>query len=62
MKDDHLRIVGYVETARDGKQRALDSRFRIVGYYDPASDQTKDARFGLFARAWADRNGGIGAR
>lgn len=31
LKDAHYRVVGYIDTERDGKQRALDATYRVVG-------------------------------
>jgi hypothetical protein len=39
-KDGH--IIGYIETADDGKQIAKDTRYRIRGHYDPKTNQTRD--------------------
>lgn len=43
IKDNRLRIIGYIEDIADGRQRALDSGLRLLGYYEPARDQTLDA-------------------
>lgn len=45
LKDAHYRIIGYIDTASDGRQTARDARFHTVGYYDPHIDITKDHRF-----------------
>ncbi len=45
IKDRSYRIVGYIDTDRDGKQTALDASYRHVGYYDPRTNQTKDASY-----------------
>ncbi len=44
IKDRSYRIVGYIDTDRDGKQTALDASYRHVGYYDPRTNQTKDCQ------------------
>ena len=36
------QIIGYIETATDGKQIAKDTRYRIRGHYDPKTNQTRD--------------------
>ena len=36
------QIIGYIETAIDGKQVAKDMRNRIRGHYDPKTNQTRD--------------------
>lgn len=45
LKDDHYRIIGYVEIDNNGKKTLKDSHFRILGYYDPKTDVTKDDHF-----------------
>jgi hypothetical protein len=50
IKDGQFRIVGYVDTEANGKQRALNARYRIVGHYDPATNETKDATYRIVAR------------
>jgi hypothetical protein len=45
LKDAKFRVIGYIETAPDGKQTGKDAHFRTVGYYDPKLDNTKDAHF-----------------
>lgn len=45
LKDAQFRIIGYIDTANDGKQTARDAQFRVVGYYEPSTNQTKDAQF-----------------
>jgi hypothetical protein len=43
IKDNRLRIIGYIEDIAGGRQRALDSGLRLLGYYEPVRDQTLDA-------------------
>lgn len=45
LKDARYRIIGYIDTASDGKQTARDAHFHTVGYYDPHTGVTKDQRF-----------------
>ncbi len=45
IKDKHFRMIGYVDTASDGKQKALDEHFRTVGYSDPKRNVTQDEHF-----------------
>jgi hypothetical protein len=45
IKDRSHRILGYVETMSDGRQKALDVTFRTLGYYDPRRDVTQDASY-----------------
>lgn len=45
LKDAHFRVIGYIDTASDGKQTGRDAHFRVVGYYEPNTNVTKDAHF-----------------
>lgn len=45
LKDAQFRVLGYIDTAADGKQTARDAHFRVLGYYEPSRDVTKDASF-----------------
>ncbi|NML59885.1 hypothetical protein HHL21_02060 [Massilia sp. RP-1-19] len=45
LKDARYKIIGYIDTASDGKQSARDARYHTVGYYDPHTNITKDNRF-----------------
>ena len=47
IKDAHFHIVGYIDTAADGKQTAKNAHYRILGYYDPKSDITKNAHYSI---------------
>jgi hypothetical protein len=37
-------IIGYIDTAADGKRTGKDARFHTVGYYDPRTNTTRDAQ------------------
>jgi len=50
IRDGQYRIIGYIETAPDGKQKALNSHYRIVGYFDPVRNETKDATYRIVGR------------
>lgn len=50
IRDGRYRIIGYIDTAPDGKQKALNAQYRIVGYFDPVRNETKDARYNIIAR------------
>ncbi len=50
IKDRNFRILGYIETMPDGRQKALYANFRTLGYYDPRRDVTTDANFRTIAR------------
>jgi len=47
LTDHRYHIIGYIDTATDGKQTGKDARFHTVGYYDPRSNSTRDARYHL---------------
>lgn len=44
IRDNRCRTVGYIDTDRDGQQRAMNARCETVGYYDPVRKVTKDAK------------------
>lgn len=44
LTDAQNHIIGYIDTASDGKQTGKDARFHTVGYYDPRSNMTRDVR------------------
>jgi hypothetical protein len=43
LTDARNHIIGYIDTATDGKQTGKDARFHTVGYYDPRTNATRDA-------------------
>ena len=45
LKDARYHIIGYIDTATDGKQTGKDAHFHTVGYYDPRTNVTRDAHF-----------------
>lgn len=49
IKDSKFRIIGYIETMSDGKQKAMDAKFSPLGYYDPKRDITQDQKFKTIA-------------
>jgi hypothetical protein len=50
IKDRNFRVLGYIETTPDGRQKALNANFRTLGYYDPRRDVTTDPNFRIIAR------------
>ena len=42
LKDDHYRIIGYVEVRDNGDKVLKDDHYRIKGYYDARSNVTKE--------------------
>jgi hypothetical protein len=50
IRDSRYRIIGYIETAPDGKQKATNAQYRIVGYFDPARNETKDCQYRIVGR------------
>ena len=45
---DH-RIIGYIETSANGRQKALGKDYRTLGYYEPRTDKTQDANYKVIA-------------
>lgn len=45
LRDARHRVIGYIDTASDGRQSARDAQFHTVGHYDPRTNITKDQRF-----------------
>ena len=50
IKDRNFRVLGYIETMSDGRQKALNANFRTLGYYDPRRDVIMDANFRTLAQ------------
>lgn len=50
IKDGQYRTVGYIETDRHGRQRALNARFQTVGHFDPTRNETRDFTYKVVAR------------
>jgi hypothetical protein len=50
IKDSNFRVLGYIETMSDGRQKALNANFRTLGYYDPRRDVTTDANLRTLAQ------------
>lgn len=48
-KDRSYRILGYLETMSDGRQKALDASYWTLGYYDPKRDVTQDASYRILS-------------
>lgn len=36
-------VIGYIEDAGGGKQKALNARCMVIGYYEPSTGNTLDA-------------------
>jgi hypothetical protein len=45
LRDARNHIIGYIDTASDGKQTGKDAHFHTVGHYDPRTNITRDAHF-----------------
>ena len=43
LKDEHCRIIGYIDTRLDGSQVGKNAHYHIGGDYDPTADTSKDA-------------------
>lgn len=50
LKDASFRILGYVDTDRDGSQVLQDKHHRLVGYYKRSSDVTTDEQHRIVGR------------
>ena len=50
IRDRQYRAVGYVDTDRHGRQRALNARFQTVGHFDPVRNETTDRWHKVIAR------------
>lgn len=44
LKDARHRIIGYIDTAPDGRQTGRDERLRIVAQHNRGSNITRDER------------------
>lgn len=45
LKDQHYRVIGFIETRPDGSQLIKDAQRHGLGYYDPRQNQTKNQRY-----------------
>lgn len=45
LRDASHKVIGYIDTASDGRQTARDARYHALGYYDPRTGITRDSRF-----------------
>jgi cytochrome c1 len=45
LKDRNYRIIGYIETDSQGKQKILDPQYRPRGTFDPKTNKTTDASY-----------------
>jgi hypothetical protein len=50
IRDRNSRILGYIETMADGRQKALDTHLRVLGFYDPRRNITTDANVRIIAQ------------
>ena len=41
LKDDHYRIIGFVDIDSKGKKTLMNANYKILGYYDPVSNTTR---------------------
>ena len=51
IKDRNDRILGYIETLANGRQKATDRNSNLLGYFDPQSNVTTDASSRVLAKA-----------
>ena len=45
LKDNHFKIIGYVDVDDKGNKTLRDDHFRIKGYYQVSGNATKDDHF-----------------
>ena len=51
IKDRNDRILGYIETLANGRQKATDRNSNLLGWFDPQRDVTTDASSRVLAKA-----------
>ena len=51
IKDPNQRILGYIETLSDGRQKATAKNNRTLGYFDPKRNVTTTLENRVLARA-----------
>jgi hypothetical protein len=45
------KLLGYIETLSDGRQKATDANNKTLGYFDPKRNATTDVSNRVLARA-----------
>lgn len=45
------KVLGYIETLSDGRQKATDANNKTLGYFDPKRNATTDPNNRVLARA-----------
>lgn len=51
IKDRNDRVLGYIETLADGRQKATDRNSKLLGWFDPHRNVTTDAGSRTLAKA-----------
>ncbi|HBK05615.1 MAG TPA: hypothetical protein DDZ81_07090 [Acetobacteraceae bacterium] len=51
IRDSSNKLLGYIETLSDGRQKATDVSNKILGYFDPTRNATTDPGNRVLARA-----------
>jgi hypothetical protein len=51
IKDRNDRIIGFIETLTDGRQKATDRNSRTLGWFDPKRNVTTDVNSRTLAKA-----------
>ena len=51
IKDRNDRILGYIETLANGRQKATDRSSNLLGWFDPQRNVTTDASSRVLAKA-----------
>ena len=51
IRDRNDRVLGYIETMPNGRQKATDRNSRLLGWFDPERNVTTDASSRVLAKA-----------
>jgi hypothetical protein len=51
IRDPNNKLLGYIETLSDGRQKATDANNKILGYFDPKRNATMDPNNRVLVRA-----------
>lgn len=51
IRNPNNKLLGYIETLSDGRQKATDADNKTLGYFDPKRNVTMDTNNRVLARA-----------
>jgi hypothetical protein len=51
IRNPNNKLLGYIETLSDGRQKATDANNKTLGYFDPKRNATTDTNNRVLARA-----------